>query len=519
MSGGANSPYGGKAVKSGLAAFLAGRGVSALLTFTAFALAARLLPLVEYGHYAAALALMELALALSSGGLEWVSARVLPEARMHAGGRATVRLLLRIAALQGTLVLATAALVWLAAPWLAAMLGMADAHPAFRLAGVLVAVEGIGRLSRDQMLGLLMEQRSGQIAQVTRAGTLVLQLWIVLGHGTTMDAGAMLWLEITAGSCALAAGTLLLALCLWRLRTLPATRPDWQPPPRDVLARLAWHNFASYLLSLLYGPQVVTMLVARVLGAEAVAVYGFARAFSDQVRRYLPTDLLQSVVRPALIAYYASGKSFGELSVRLGLWLKSSLLALFPLLVFFTAFGEQGMAIIGGTRYAHAWPVVVLLLCSAATMACRRVLELGCNTVLQSDICVRATVALLATPPLIALVLYATGELLPAVALAVAAECIFCWRVIQGLKQRGYMGHWDIQGGVRLLLAWGAASALLLAAQQAMALTVPVAIVAVALVSACALRMAVPLSADEGALIAGWNGRLARLVGSRRVAA
>jgi hypothetical protein len=31
--------------------------------------------------------------------------------------------------------------------------------------------------------------------------------------------------------------------------------------------------------------------------------------------------------------------------------------------------------------------------------------------------------------------------------------------------------------------------------------------------------MAVPLSADEGALIAGWNRRLARLVGSRRVAA
>ncbi|MRV74183.1 oligosaccharide flippase family protein [Duganella sp. FT92W] len=516
MSG---SPYGGKALKSGMAAFLAGRGASALLTFTAFALAARLLPLAEYGHYAAALALMELALALSSGGLEWVSARVLPEARMQAGGRATVRLLLQIAGLQGALVLATATVVSLAAPLLASLLGMPEARHAFMLAGVLVAVEGIGRLSRDQMLGLLMEQRFGQIAQVVRAGTLVLQLWLSPGSGTAMDANAMLWLEITAGICALMVGTALLALCLWRLRPVPAVQPGWQPPPRRVLARLAWHNFANYLLSLLYGPQIITMLVARVLGAEAVAVYGFARAFADQVRRYLPTDLLQSVVRPALIAYYASGRSFSELSVRLGLWLKSSLMALFPLLVLFTAFGEQGMAVIGGARYAQAWPVVVLLLCGAATMACRRVLELGCNTVLQSDICVRATVALLATPPLIALVLYATERLLPAVALAVAAECIFCWRVIQGLKQRGYMGHWDVQGGVRLLLAWGAASALLLAAQRAVEFTAPMAIVAVALVSAGALRAAVPLSADEGRLIAGWNGRLARLVGSRRVAA
>lgn len=519
-----SSPYGGKAARAGMAAFLAGRGVSAVLTFTSFALAARLLPLAEYGHYAAALALMELALALSSGGLEWVASRVLPEARMHAGGRTTARLLLRIAALQGTLVLCTAALVGLAAPMLAALMRMPEALDAFRLAGALVAVEGLGRLSRDQMLGLLMEQRAGQIAQVLRAGLLALLL--LLMHlapgwygGPALDAIGMLWLEMIAGASALVAGTMLLARTLWRLRTVPAAQPDWRPPPRRVLFGLAWHNFAGYLLSLLYGPQVMTMLVARLLGAEAAAVFGFARAFTDQVRRYLPTDLLQSVVRPVLIAYYTSGHSFAELSVRLGLWLKSSLMALFPLLVFFTAFGEQGMAAIGGVHYAQAWPVVVLLLLGTATIAGRRVLELGCNAVLQSDICARATAALLVTPPLVVLVLYSTGRLLPAVALAVAAECIFCWRVVRGLKQRGYMGHWDVQGGVRLLLAWGAAVALLLAAQRVMVFNTPAAIVAAALAAIAALRMAMPLSADEGALIAGWNGRVARLLGSRRVAA
>lgn len=520
---GTGSPYGGRAAKAGMAAFLAGRGVSALLTFTAFALAARLLPLAEYGRYAAALALMELALALSSGGLEWVASRVLPEARMHAGGRTTARLLLRIAALQGTLVLCTAAVVGLAAPALAELVRMLDATDIFRLAGVLVAVEGLGRLSRDQMLGLLMEQRAGQVAQVLRAGLLVLLLLMHVAPGwhggPPLDAAGMLWLELTAGASALAAGTLLLAHSLWRLRSVPATQLDWRPPPRHVLFGLAWHNFAGYLLSLLYGPQVMTMLVARLLGAEAAAVFGFARAFSDQVRRYLPTDLLQSVVRPVLIAYYTSGHSFAELSVRLGLWLKSSLMALFPLLVFFTAFGEQGMAAIGGVHYAQAWPVVLLLLCGTATIACRRVLELGCNAVLQSDICARATAALLVTPPLVVLVLYATGKLLPAVALAVAAECIFCWRVARSLKQRGYMGHWDIQGGVRLLLAWAGAAALLLAARRVMVFNTPAAVIAAALAAAAALRMAMPLSADEGALVASWNGRLARLLGSRRVAA
>lgn len=518
-----SSPYGGKAVKQGMAAFLAGRGASALLTFTAFTMAARLLPLAEYGRYASALALMELALALSTGGLDWVASRVLPEARMYAGGAATARLMLRLGALQGGLVLSAAAVVGVAAPLLAVLLRMPDAADAFRLAGILVAVEGIGRLSRDQMLGLLMEQRSGQVAQVLRSGLMVLLLLWQLAPGRqagpALDTVGILWLEITAGGTAMVAGSLLLARCLWRLRALPAVQPDWQPPPRRALFSLAWHNFAGFLLSMLYGPQVMTMLVARLLGVEAVAVFGFARAFTDQVRRYLPTDLLQSVVRPVLIAYYTSSRSFAELSVRLGLWLKSSLMMLFPLLAFFAAFGEQGMAAIGGVKYAHAWPVVVVLLLGVATLACRRVLELGCNAVLESDICVRATAALLATPPLVLLVLYATGSLLPAVALTVVAECIFCWRVVRSLKQRGYMGHWDIQGGARLLLAWAGAVALLMLAQRAMEFNTPAAICAAAIVSAAALRMAMPLSADEGALIASWNGRLARLVGSRRVAA
>ncbi|SFU66527.1 lipopolysaccharide biosynthesis protein [Pseudoduganella namucuonensis] len=513
MSG--RSPYGGKAVKAGMAAFLAGRGASAVLTFIAFALAARLLPLAEYGKYAAALALMELMLALSSGGLEWVAARVLPECRMHAGGRATARLVLRLGALQSVLVLCAASLVLLAAPRLETLLGLPGSAPVLRLAGLLIAVEGLGRLARDQMLGLLMEQRAGQIAQILRAAGLTLQLGLAWHAGAALDAAGVMGLEVAAAGVALLASYLLLARCLWRLRALPAERPDWTPPPRRVLAGLALHNFASYLLSLLYGPQVLTMLIARLLGADAVAVFGFARAFAEQVRRYLPTDLLQSVVRPALIAYYASGRSFTELSVRLGLWLKSSLMALFPLLVFFSAFGEQGMLAIGGVRYVAAWPVVLLLLCSAATMSCRRVLELGCNTVMQSDICVRATSVLLVVPPLLALLLHQGAGLLAAVALVVAAECVFCWRVVRALKSRGYMGNWDVQGGARLLLAWAATVAVLLLAQRVVAFPVPAAIVAAGLASAVALRMAVPLSAAEGRLVAGFNGRLARLVGSR----
>ncbi|MES2260814.1 MAG: oligosaccharide flippase family protein [Pseudomonadota bacterium] len=508
-----HSPYGGKALRASTLSYLGGRLASAVLTFTAFALAARLLPLAEYGVYAAALALIELALALSTGGMEWVVARVLPESRMHAGGRATARLVLRLGAVQTLLMLAVGAALVLAAPAVGALLQMTGSVAVFRLAGAVVVAEGVGRLLRDQMLGVLMEQRSGQLAQAVRSGILMLQLLYAWHGGTALDAHAMLQLELVASCCGTVAGALLLARILKALMPVEAARPEWRPPPPAAMARLALHNFASYVLAMLYGPQVLTMLIARLLGADAVAVFGFARAFADQVRRYLPTDLLLTVVRPALIAFYAAGNNFSALSVRLGLWLKVSLMVLFPLLVFFAAFGALGMQALGGARFTQAWPVLLVLLCSAATSSWRRVLELGCNTVMASDICARATLVLVLVPPLLALALYLTQQLVLAVALVVAAEIVFCWRVVRSLRARGFTGQWDVRGFARLLAGGVGAVAVLLLLRQWWHFSLPVAVLTAGLAALAALRLALPLNAVEGVLVASWNTRLARLVG------
>lgn len=508
-----DNPYSQKALRSGVAAFLAGRAISAGLAFIAFSLAARLLPLAEYGKYASALALLELALALSSGGIEWVSARMVPERRIHAGGRVTALTVLRLSALQAALQVTAGLLVFLCAGWISALLQLPGTAPVFRLTGGLIALECLGRLSRDQMLGILMDQRSGQTAQVCRSGTLMAQLALAWFTGAAMDAQRMVGFELVAAGSAAVVGALLLARTLLRVYRLPAANPDWRAGPARAMVKLGLHNYASYLLALLYGPQVLTMLIARLMGADAVALYGFARSFADQVRRYLPTDLFQSIVRPALIAFYAAGNDFAALSVRLGLWLKMSLLLLFPLIVFFAACGPQGMRLLGGGRFVAAWPLVVVLLGAAGTLAWRRVLELACNTVLASDITVRATVVLVVMPPLIALLLWSTHVLLLAVLAALAAELVFCWRVLRSLARRGYVGHWDRRGCARLLAAALAAIALLVGLQQFIVLDGVAAVVVSGLVSLLAMRAAVPLSALEGALVAAWNSRVARWAG------
>lgn len=505
-------PYNGRAVKGGMLVFIAGRGLSGLLTFIAFGLAARLLPLAEYGHYAAALAVMEVALALSTGGLDWVTARLVPDTRVHASGRATGAAVLRLAARQATLIVVVAGAVYAGADALAGAMKLPGAAPAFHLVALLVLTEGLGRLGRDQMLTVLMAQRAGQLAQLLRVGTLLALLLWMWRHDTALDAATMLTLEVTAASCAALAGAVALVLVLWRLRDVPAADPDWQPPQQAQLRRLAMHTYASYLLSQLCGPQVLTMVVARMLGADAAGAFGFARAFADQVRRYLPTDLLQSIVRPTLVAYYSATREFAGLSLRAGLLLKSAAVVLLPLLVFFTAFGDLGMHALGGARFAPSWPVLVVLLCGAGTTAWRRVVELCANTVLESALVARTNAMLAVLPVAMVLVLQLTGSLVLAAALPVLAEALFCVRVQAGLRARGYQAPAHTDGWLRLAVG------LLVCVPLAMVhaahpLPLPVAIVLAGVSSLLVLRMARLISAPEGALIATWNGRLARLIG------
>lgn len=508
-------PYSQSAVKRSAVAFLAGRGVSALLTLIAFTLAARLLGLQDYGYYAAALALMELGLALSSAGLDWVSLRTLPGYRVNAGGPATVAMVVKLASLQAAIFVALGGLIALSAEFLAKLLAIQGAETAFLCAGALVAIEGIGRLSRDQMLGILMHQEAGQVCQVVRASTLASLLGWVQYTGTVPSALVVLQFELAAASGAALLGGVLLARALWQLWPSPVSNPDWQAPSRRELRALATHTYASYLLSLAYGPQLLTMLIARLLGAEAVGVFGFARSFADQVRRYLPTDLLQSVIRPALVAYYSKEGSYGGLMLRLGIWFKSSLVVLLPLLAFFAAFGELGARALGGAKFAYTWPVILVLLCGAGMMAWRRVLEFACNTVLAPSICVRAGLLLLLVPPLTFAVLQLTGSLLAAAVLFVVAEAVFCLRAMQLLQKTGFLYVWRIGEFMRIGLALLVTAILLSVLSNWIDTLILAALLTVAL-SLSATYFSHPLTSTELPLISQWSPRLTKFSFTRR---
>lgn len=500
-----SSPYGARAVKDGIMAFLVGRGVSAILTFTAFALAARLLPLPEYGVYMALLATMELGLAFSSAGLDWVAARSLPEYRVHAAGRDTVILALKLAGIQALAFLFGGSFLTVTAPFLSDLLKLEGAGELMSLAGALLAIEGLGRLSRDQLLGVLMRQRSGQIAQITRAGVFLGLLAQAYLNDVPLLAREAVVFELVAGSVAAVIGAVLLGRVLIDLWHLPAPHGEtWEPTDLKTLRRLARNAYLSYLLALTYGPQVLTILVARILGPEFAAIFGFARGFADQVRRYLPTDLLQSILRPALIAYFASSRDSVGLMLRLGLWLKSALFVLLPLLVFFAIFGEKGGGVLGGDKFRDSWPIVLFMLIGSGAMAWRRVTELACNTLNRSEICVRSALPMPVVPLLLAVTLHLSQSLWPAVAVFVCAEMAFCWRVYYILAREGKVTGWQLISYLRMLASALLSCAILFVLRECMTITILGAVLATFFVSVPVLLLLRPFDALEVELLKKW---------------
>lgn len=511
MSGSTN-PYSFASVRGSALAYLSGRAVSAVLTFSAFALAARVLPLDEYGVYMAALAAMETGLALSTPGLDWVAARILPEYRLHAAGKAIVRAVSYLSALQMALYFCAGSALFFYGDWVAALLRMERAADVLSLTGAVLAVEGCARLFREQVLSTLMRQGAAQLAQVLRSGVLAFLLSRDWYSGREIVALEAIHYELLAACSSAALAALLLVREMWSLRHWTVASSDWIPPNPKQLFIFAVNTYISYLLAFAYGSQMLTLIIARILGVDAAAVFGFSTSFSDQVRRYLPTDLLRSVIQPSLIAFYSHTRDFKAFMVRLGIWFKSSLIILAPVIVYFVAFGEMGAAIVGGERFRDAGPVVTLMLVGTGLTTLRRVVELSCNAVLATDLYVKGGFWLLVVPPLAVLILTLRGSLIDVVALVVCAEAFFCTRIIVALRRRGYAFRFCWRGIFRLAFLSGGIAAAFVMLSRIIQLDFPASVAACLLAMFAGVVLAKPLDSPEIEAVSGWSPRGGRLL-------
>lgn len=436
--------------------------MNALAAFLIFVWIARQLPEPQYANYIAAFALLEIGLVLSGFGMEWVTAVFVPQAKLKATGKILGKFVWQCLMVQACTLLIGACLLFMLAPTLNDWFRLENATGALRVYAVVMFVEGVGRVFRDQLLSCLLLQAAAQVSQMTRnIAMLVFAFWVFQNEGWRTAEGLAI-AELSASGGSLIVAAIFLYRHLIACRDDPAGEPDWRLPRWREMLRAGRNAWISNLANLSWGGQMVILLVTRIIGTEATAPLGFSRNLAEQVRKFMPMDFLLGIIRTLLIARFSEEGDLQKMGTRIGLAFKANLLFLLPLLVVVIVRGEEICGLLSGGRYETAhWPLVgwltVLLV-----WAHHRLTDLLAHALGRSGLTSRASILLSVTPLLLFLVAEAQHWALLFVVLVIA-EVAYSYMVLVRLKtaQWRYRLHWIslAKFGLAALLAAGAVAA------------------------------------------------------------
>jgi len=425
--------YSGKNFGQSLAHYVGGRVSNAAMAFFIFAWVARYLPEQHYANYIAAYACLELGLVIFGFGMEWVTAVFIPQVKVKASSSVLRRFVWECAAIQAALLFAGACTFALLAPILAQWLGLENASDVFRLYALVMFVEGMSRVFRDQLLSCLLQQGASQLSQFAR-NVLMLGFALLLSSEADWRTASMLArAELFASAVSLLLAMLFLASSLRSpVNEVVPHDDEWQRPGWPGMLRAGRNAWLSNLANLSWGGQAVILLVTRLIGSDATAALGFARNLSEQVRRYLPMEFLLGIVRTFVIAHFAQDGNAKHLALRAGLMYRLNLLFLLPLIVLVALKGDELCALLSHGRYANAQWLLFGWLFVLVFWAHHRLSDLMAHALKRSGVTTRVGLCLLITPAFLALAAY--FRLWPMVFLVLAlAELSYSAGVISAL--------------------------------------------------------------------------------------
>lgn len=449
--------YSAEALRRGVLSLICGRAVSSALTFGALILVARELEVEAFGVYTILLSALGLAITYTGLGLDWLSARYVPEYRVHGSGADLKRLVGGLLGLRLLSALLLGLAMWategLELPWL----GLSGHAEAFELYILVIVLEILVRSLRSEVFDPLLMQIHSQANASLRG--IVFAVLIVLGMGDGLTLAEVVVADLAASAVSLAAALVQLALAA---RTLDGhMRADgWRPAPfRDLLA-VAGHNYAAQLISSLASPNALMLVGAAMTGPAAMAGFGFCRMLADQVRRYLPITLFAGVARPTIVAAYSMDGRFDRLLERLQMLYKANLLVLLPVTVLAFAFGDTLLAELSAGKVAGGGLVAAGFAVFLVAQSHRVVLSILTNILDRPDLTTAGSLASIAALPLSWAALAAGTGPEGLVAALVVGELLSHVVIIAALAHRGHRYRFDPPSYLRL----GACTLLALAA-------------------------------------------------------
>lgn len=370
------SHYSATRVRAALGHFVLGKALSAISSVLFLSLVVRNLSVAEYGAYAALLGFLGLICTVSSGGLESVVERFLPELRILADRRENQAVALLI--LLRVLMLAACSAIVVANIGLFA--GLFDA-PGWKgnssKIATLIMLFGLLNLATS-ILDSRLQQKSSQLSFVVLIFVKVLVVLVAL-QGGGVDFGVVLESELAGYFFA----TLLALGALWRGRVkryVPNNRRPNSEELRVRVVRFGAFNFGAQLLHQAQGPNALRLMAAAVGGAGAAASMGLVLQISELVQRYLPTTLLVRLIRPIFVSRYLASRDFQILNCFSGLLLKLNFIIVVPIVLVAILAGGPLLAGFSGGQYQGLGPLLTLSLVLVGIASHTSIISLLANT-------------------------------------------------------------------------------------------------------------------------------------------
>ena len=371
-----NSPYTAANTRRNAVAFLVGKVPTALLTIAVLWMASRSLNANEFGRYVAVMATLEVSLGFSSFGFDWILLRYVPEYRVNHSRSGLIRLVCMVVAGRGFVLLLLASCLYFFNEIFVSQGIQATANVAMPLA-LLIVVEGILRIFRDNMLESLAMQRYLQIVLIAKGLCLVGGLLFLANSGGD-TAREILFVELTASALSLC---LAVGIVIKALAQLPNTQTNFRPPSIRQMRNTALSNYASGFVEYLYSPSSLLVLLARSQPTEVIAGVGFVIRLVEILRNYMPSMLIYGVVRARMIGAFAHTKDYSELHHWALFLFKISILTLFPACGVVVVYGDTILAVASGGRYSPYHLLLVTLCFWLALVIHRRILAVVFNAV------------------------------------------------------------------------------------------------------------------------------------------
>jgi len=499
-----NDPFSVARMRSSLYYFGAGKVISGLIGIVWLLVLVRVLDVSDYGGYIVLMALLEIVLLVSNGGVYPFAQRYLTEARLPHNLHLLPQLIWRSLCYRiATLALAAGSIAWFSQP-LAVLVRQPLLTNVLGLYATVIVFEGSARYL-ELAFESLLEQGRAQLCAVLRNGSrlaTVTVLWFASGNIRLADVVQVE--SVTAGlGVLLAAGVMLQALRTYRAQAHHQTKAA-ETFSLFRLMSFAVPLYVAQCLVHLYSPDTIKLIVSRLLGVAEAASFGFAHALSYVFQRYLPASLLIGLIRPMLVARRAQSSSDEDLLTVGNLVLKVNLFLVLPVAAIFAVAGRDFAALAAGGKYADAGPLLFLMTLLLSLTGAHVVLAM-LATALEDRRAVLLGTIVSVPGVLIGIWLAPVWGALAMVLGLWVSELMWCSFTLMLLRQRGFAFYIDVAAWVKLCGAATVAGASAVALVHQLALLGPARLVAASLVIAivylASCIVLVPLSDTERKII------------------